>query len=302
MCASNRRAMPEPSKYRPIYHFADERLFKAFIEKVPRSDLVDPLRGDEALRNRHFPGFRISETKPTQQQLLTAYRLEILQRGNSKLANLLCEQWIRNSHELACVALQSVGLPSEHAAEVGTWIKKIQANLEEKGFDFLRAIVSALSSRFSPEDILIFVSIIGYGRDQESVRDFVEWELRPPAGPLGDTHVERELLEQQLQSARAKLTDLERSCEELRGDLAREVKAAQRELDSAVREHDKTESEVSETLTKVEALSKQIEEIRKLRIAEEHTLQAQSCRKDELLKTVAHHREQIAAMTTGQEI
>ena len=82
--------------YTLVYHFVDEDLFKAFIKKMPRPALVGPVRRDEALRNRYFPGFRITEAKPDQQQLLTAYRREILQRHNSVLANQSLQQGSRD--------------------------------------------------------------------------------------------------------------------------------------------------------------------------------------------------------------
>ena len=99
--------------YRPVYHFVDELLFTAFIERLPRSALTDTLRKDELLRKRNFPGFRITETTPSLQQLLAAYRKEILQRSNSRLANNLCERWIRSSPALATAALQCMGLSAE---------------------------------------------------------------------------------------------------------------------------------------------------------------------------------------------
>lgn len=294
--------MREPNNYRPVYHFVDERLFKAFVEKIPRSNLVDPLRGDQELRNRYFPGFRISETTPTQQQVITAYRRDILQRSNTGLANDLCAHWIRSSHELAGVALQSVGLTSEHAAEVETWIKEVQSNLEEKGLEFLRTLVQALCKNFSAEDILIFVSIIGYCRDQQPLRDFVEQELRRQVVPDGNSDVEMERIEQQLHLARATLTDLKRSREELERDLVREANDAQEARDNAAREHGDAELKLSEIQAKSGALAKDLEELRKRQIDHERALKEQTRHSNKLLKTLAHHEKQRALIITSQEI
>ena len=58
------------TKYQPVYHFVDEHLFSIFMEQVPRTVLLSPIRGDEVLRNRCFPGFRISDDTPTQEQIV----------------------------------------------------------------------------------------------------------------------------------------------------------------------------------------------------------------------------------------
>ena len=72
-----KRRSKKKDEYRPVYHFVDEGLFTAFIERLPRSALTDPLRNDQVLRNRLFPGFRITETTPNPQQVLAAYRKEV---------------------------------------------------------------------------------------------------------------------------------------------------------------------------------------------------------------------------------
>lgn len=63
---------------------------------------------------------------------------EILQRANSTLGNALCELWIRNNRELVSIALQNIGLASEQATEVGTWIKQIQINLNSDAIGVFR--------------------------------------------------------------------------------------------------------------------------------------------------------------------
>ncbi|HEY6465294.1 MAG TPA: hypothetical protein VIY69_04835, partial [Candidatus Acidoferrales bacterium] len=57
------------ASYVPVYHFVDERLFEAFLTDIPRNVLVDYLRSDESLRNRYFPGHRISATVPSAKQI-----------------------------------------------------------------------------------------------------------------------------------------------------------------------------------------------------------------------------------------
>jgi hypothetical protein len=229
-----KRRSKKKDEYRPVYHFVDEGLFTAFIERLPRSALTDPLRNDQVLRNRLFPGFRITETTPNPQQVLAAYRKEILQRSNSRLANSLCRHWIRNSSALAAAALQSMGLSAEDAGEVDTWLEEAQAQLgKDWSYDSLRALTSAVARGFPPEDILIFVSIISYGRDQNAIREFVEREVLRMNGEDRDLEFEKGRLEQELRSAQAELTGLENSREELRRTLEHEALVAQSELEGA---------------------------------------------------------------------
>src|SRR5712664_3795971 len=96
--------------YSAVYHFLDDRLLEAFISKVPHSQLVEYLRNNESLRNRYFRGFRISNTAPTCQQMLTAYKREIVGRNNGKLASSLCADWVRQQSVLATAALKSLNI------------------------------------------------------------------------------------------------------------------------------------------------------------------------------------------------
>src|SRR3977135_757602 len=96
--------------YRPVYHFCDQHLFEEFIAKIPRSQLVEPLRNSESMRNRYFRGFHVSNTSPTSQKMLNAYRKEIIDRSNSSLASFLCTQWSRQHPEIASVALKCLGI------------------------------------------------------------------------------------------------------------------------------------------------------------------------------------------------
>jgi hypothetical protein len=85
----------DAEQYTPVYHFCDDRLFELFLEKIPRARLVEHLRKSESLRNRLFPGFRVSNSSPTDRQLFTAYKREITERHNSSLATFLCASWIK---------------------------------------------------------------------------------------------------------------------------------------------------------------------------------------------------------------
>ena len=94
--------------------------------------LTGVLRTDEKLRNRYFPGFRISAAAPTPQQIIMAFRNEILQKGNSRLANCLCEVWIKNNCDLADTALQSLGIEYKNASEVSVWLENVHSALAKE--------------------------------------------------------------------------------------------------------------------------------------------------------------------------
>src|SRR5467141_2446888 len=111
-----------PTPYTAVYHFRDDRLLARFIEQIPRSELVEYIRSSESLRNRYFRGFRISNTAPTCQQVLSAYKKEIIDRKNGNLASSLCADWIRQHSVLAGTALKSLGIQSENAADANLWI------------------------------------------------------------------------------------------------------------------------------------------------------------------------------------
>jgi tetratricopeptide (TPR) repeat protein len=287
----------ELTTFRPVYHFVDERLFKAFIERLPRASLVAPLRRDEALRNRYFPGFRISENKPTQQQVLSAYKREVVEGRNRRLANVLCEQWIRSSRELTTMALKSLGLSSEDPASATTWINKAQRKLEEEqGLDVVHTIVRTMSPIFASEDILIFISIIGYGRDQQALLDFVRAELQVIES-TGDPSLRRESLENELQSAQAKFKLLEESLEDLNSKIQAEVNTTTQRLDEALRDYEAAELSAAKTQSEVGALAEQIEQVRRRLIEREQVLKDQNSHKNELSEIVERHREQVETIS-----
>ena len=147
--------------YRAVYHFVDEHLLETFIAKIPHAQLVEYLRSNESLRNRYFRGFRISNTVPSNKQIVAAYKREIVDRNNGKLASSLCADWIRQHPMLTSVALKCLNIPSEDPADAHSWINEVHEKLElEQGEHDLRGLVRTLAVQFSSEDVHIFVSII----------------------------------------------------------------------------------------------------------------------------------------------
>src|SRR5882672_6754437 len=135
--------------YRPVYHFHDKHLFEVFIAKIPHSLLIGPLRNSESLRNRYFRGFHFSNTSPTSQQMLNAYRKEIIDRNDGTLASFLCTQWTRQNPEIASVALRFLGIQTEDVSDPNLWINDVHAKIDKKQHpDRMRALVQTLSQQF----------------------------------------------------------------------------------------------------------------------------------------------------------
>ena len=202
--------------------------------RYPVSDLLN-ICAQESLRNRHFPGFRISNTHPTTQQLATAYKKEVIDRHNGQLASSLCASWIRQHPLLATAALKSLGIESENPADANSWINLVHAKLDLKpNDDVFRKLTRDLATQFSTDDVHIFVSLVSYGTDQQILRKLVDDELFNPAT---DSQSVKEQVERDLQTAKAKLKDIEVSNQELERNLQTELTHSRETLDAKLREH-----------------------------------------------------------------
>jgi len=291
----------EFAKYQPVCHFLDERLFSSFLEKLTRNTLVAPLRADEKLRNRYFPGFRVSESTPTAQQILTAYRTEIVQRGNSVLANLLCKHWLFRSSALLRSALESIGLSPKDVTLVDSWIKEAQSRLgPETSQKCLRDIVLATATGFSADEILIFVSIMCDGHDQQALREFVDRELRMNGRLSTDPHSSKKELEQELLNGRLTLQNLDTSRAQLLLTLEAETVAAQKTLDSSFLGYNESVAEGLQIQTEVEAIAVEMEALKKRLASGQQLLDDNTRRTEKLNKAVAQHREQTIILAKDQ--
>lgn len=121
--------------YNAVYHFRDDHLLETFIGKIPRPQLLEYVNTNESMRKKYFPGFRISNTVPTSQQVLTAYKKEIIDRNNGKLASALCAHWIRQQPVLAIAALKSLDIHSADPADAKLWLNDVHAKLESSSKD-----------------------------------------------------------------------------------------------------------------------------------------------------------------------
>ncbi len=278
--------------YSAVYHFRDDHLLETFIAKIPRSQLVEYLRSNDSLRNRYFRGFRISNTVPTRQQVLTAYKKEIIDRNNGKLASSLCAHWIRQQPVLASVALKSLGIQSEDPADAKLWINDVHAKLDlEQHEDSLRALVRALAMQFSNEDVHIFVSIISYGTNQQTLRNLVEGELLNVAN---DPQIVKDRIEGYLEAAKTKIKDLEQFRSELECQLEGELTKARGALDGMLREHEEVATRLAQEETSTQGLTNQLEEIKAKLLERQQARNATKNQKVKLSKTIKRQREGLS--------
>lgn len=276
--------------YRAVYHFRDDRLLEVFLSAIPRSQLVGPLRNNESLRNRCFRGFRISDTAPTRQQILSAYKREIIDHSNGSLATSLCAEWIRAHQSLADVALAFLGIATEHAADAGAWIGDVHRELKEDGQERACSLARALARQFSDDDILIFISVIGYDLDQQTLRHLVEQELQCVTK---DPVLARERIDGKLESVKAVIEGLDRSLSDCEGQFASDKAQAHGVLEGMSQRRDALAADLAKEETLTLALTQQLAD---LEVALHQRQGARAAVRDEqerLCKSIERHRNHM---------
>jgi tetratricopeptide (TPR) repeat protein len=249
--------MEAKGSYQAVYHFLDDNLFETFMAHVSHAQLRAQLRSNEPLRNRCFPGSRITTTLPTDKQLVLAYRREVVERSNGKLASELCAQWVRNNSVLVDIGLRSLGAGAVDAADATSWIEDVHTRLHESdGDERIRGLANTLAGQFPDSEIMIFISIISHGLNQEHVRTLVEQEL---AAVVHDPQIQREGIERELTAAMAAIGELDRLRGELEGRLKSELSEAHTELANLQQEHGQAEERLSKNDKSISELTAQIE-------------------------------------------
>lgn len=292
--------MTQPANQtQPAFHFIDERLFHIFIDKFPREILLGPLRSDESLRNLHFPGFRISEKTPSTQQISAAYKREVVQRSNTRLATHLCKQWALLNANLVSAAFASI--ESLHGEKEG--IDGIRKALgSDSGLSELRKLVRAVSPRFSADDVLVLISIAGQNRDPQTFREVAEQELASMNTPTEiDPDVEKDRLEDQIKIAESRLEQLKALHDQAVRDLDSKLVSAQAELDRTVGEQSANEQALSDSQSKVDSLATQVATIKAHLLKEETTSKDLRSRSGKLSKLVTHQQKEVATILAHRQ-
>ena len=212
-----------------VYHFLDDHLLQEFFETIPRSCLMSYLRNSDSLRNRHFPGFRISaKSGPPLNRIVVAFKSEVVLRHNNDLATALCADWIKKETALASTALNHLGVQSSQPSDARSWINEVHDRiggiLNEQLF---RALVRVLATNFSDSQVHIFISIISYGLNQQALQQVVKEEL---TNARTNPWVLKEVTKLNLSSAQVKINDLQGCMAELHAQQTSYSLAAEESL------------------------------------------------------------------------
>ncbi len=278
--------------YGAVYHFLDDRLLEMFIAKIPRSQLLDYLRANESFRNRYFPGFRISTVSPTHRQIASAYKREIVDRKNGKLASSLCAHWLRQQPALVTMALKSLGIQSENPADANSWIEDVHSKLDlEPQEDTFRRLVKALSSQFSRDDTHIFVSIISYGTNLQTLQKLVEEEL---VNLANDPQILKEHIKHSLQTAETKVKEFEQLGHELELQIQGELAEAGGVLETTLQKHDGLANCLAQDEALIQRLKNQLEGIRTTLLERQRARDIAEKEKKKLSKLITRQREELS--------
>lgn len=151
-----------------------------------------------------------------------------------------------------------MGVRSKDPADARLWIGDVHSRLEsENGQDSVRALVRSLAPKFPQDDVLIFVSTISSGADQNAIRALVDQEL---ANALKEPQIIKERLEIELVVARERIKELAVSGKEIDSEQTA-ILQKQEQLEAMVREHAESERHLLGINSEVQALVDQLQQI-----------------------------------------
>lgn len=280
----------DSAPYRPVYHFQDDRLFEIFLRGLPRSRILDPFRNSESLRNRYFRGFRISNSLSLQ-QLIAAYRQEIVSHCNGDLASFLCTLWIEQQEELAVTALEKLGVANKEPCKPSTWLGDVHSKLASDGYNAQR-LVQVLGQHFPHDDVRIFISLIGYNNDQNMLRQMVDDELQQI---MPDPYLTKDQLAVDLQTSEELLKSTQQSLAELEQRERDETTSGQVRLEQMVAEHDALSRQFATEEAAVQAVTKQLSDLRTALNEQQRVQKATAHKKEQVTKSIDRQRRHISA-------
>lgn len=280
--------------YGAVYHFRDNYLLQTFLAAIPRPQLLEPLRSQESLRNRYFPGFRLSNSVPSGKQLATAYQKEIVGQHNGKLASDLCASWIQQKQAVTIAGLQALGVQPANPADAYSWIGDVHARIKSSGSDeTFRALVRNLSAHFPSDEIRIFVSIISYCKEQDAIQKVVTDELGKVADPPEKL---KGIVLGRLNAAKERIKELRKLEGDLQQQLQSEVAKAQADLDDTLRAHDDLSKQLSDDDSLIADLTKQLAQLKSEILERQQTQDATKKRQRTLGTSIGRQRRKLAAM------
>jgi tetratricopeptide (TPR) repeat protein len=285
------------SPYDAVFHFRDARLFEAFMADIPEAPLRERLRRNTSLRNRTFPGFRVTKALPTDRQISTAFKREIVDRSNGDLAYFLCTLWIREHSTLAKDALALLGIQAKTPENAHSWIDAVHGALDQSSWEIqIRSVVRALGDRYPNEQIQIFISIISYGKDQEYLRQAVLNELN---GVAADPALRQQKISEAREAARADIQRLEALKSQLQHESDDEQRQAEAELNNLNREHERISSSITQCGKSIETLSSELDRIKeeKNRMKEEYDTLSKSFKS--VARAISARNERLSSQQTS---
>lgn len=249
----------DDSKYDAVFHFRDAVLYNAFMDDLPGTRMRDHLRNDQPLRNRCFPGFRITNDHPTDQQIRAAFKKEIVERNNGGLATRLCSLWIHEHPALTRRALNYFEIETNTPASANTWIDAVHSTLDCKTFEQkIQGYVRHLWREFTANELLIFASIICYGKDQTKIRNNIERELDTLAN---DPDLRKNQYEKERAAAQAKIEELMESKTAAVMELEKERQEFTQEIEHFSKEYQFAEAEVIRLDDSIAALTEELKRL-----------------------------------------
>ena len=245
---------------------------------LQRHDIVQLLRHNQSLRNHHFKGFRITLKLPTLQQIGKAFRQEIVKRDNFSLQQILCEAWLRLNEKVVTKALASLGVDCTDVNKTDLWMGHVgEAFHEGTGDASLRKLVNDLRDQYSPETILICVSILGRETDQLWLRKLVDSELtaKTQSNDIPALEKRLELTREELSKIKkaykglskkheGEKSDLDSSIKNLeksQNDQQRDVDAANKDVKDLAHSLNEVKGELGRRRTELKAMAKEVQKL-----------------------------------------
>jgi tetratricopeptide (TPR) repeat protein len=281
------------SPYSAALHFRDGHLFDLFMEEIPDGLLRDQLRRSQALRNRTFPGFRITKAVPGNQQIRAAFKKEIVDRGNGELARFLSESWIKHHPAIAKEGATHFGESTSDATDLEAWANLTKVADDNNSLEKdSRSAIRSLVKHYSADVIQIFVSIISLRIDQHIVQQIMKEELNADAKQLSSRKAR--LMEAKDQ-ADASINQAEKAKVELQDTLEKLINEASTESHALIENRDRVGRTLTELRQSLESISTNIDQL-----IEQKAIVSEGCKSSEkeqqsILKLLAEREARFAS-------
>ncbi|HZR64409.1 MAG TPA: hypothetical protein VFA85_04625 [Terriglobales bacterium] len=164
--------------------------------------------------------------------------------------------------------------------------------------DIIRELLWKLSAQFPSEDIRIFISIISYGLDQQSLHELVDQELAKSAN---DPVKQKERIESDLHSAKTKLKNLEHLSAEVESQLQSELTQAKKVLDGFLNEDDVLATALVTEEKTIQELTSQLDAIKSSLLANENARASRRKERQKLSKGILRQRGELSRIQSSGE-